>query len=549
MNLEKKFFWFVFISIFTGCSNARLHYLESPSLTLSQSGEFCTSASELENGYVKYLFVVDKSESNYNSDYLNGRGTDADGSRRIQPIRKFFEEHQDPKYFWGYIAFSTQARAYINGGADTDPIFVNKESNPDSVVQMNAALARQLSEKDGGGTGYLNALDLAKRAIQRDIQLNPTQNNQYVVFHITDGLPSDGPLKEGPPADVHFKKVEELLQVRAGAIRLSTAYYGPTNVPGAVEGLAEMAKRGNGKFVDMNKNPDFEFDDLLVPGSTVPYRLKNFYSFLVYNLNSAVCWNQQYGLDSDSDGMCDEDEEYLAAHGYNFDSKNRFSSGDGYGDYFHYVALMTRTPLNPCSDRSDEDFDLLTKCEETYVKNSNSHFDRMDADPKNADTDGDGTIDGIETLVLKNRSAAVDETNLFKHYDSDPLNALEQILTHRNPLHPDFHKNPEELYDTNLLFKGMSDRGQHCYSVSQNYLKTYASKAVLAQDTLAELAHGENENVILISFQEVPEDKPEAGGNYRFSFHRVNHDSMAKNLSFSESEFRTYIMPDPVRKK
>ena len=139
-------------------------------------------------------------------------------------------------------------------------------------------------------------------------------------------------------------------------------------------------------------------------------------------------------LDSDGDGLLDEDEIRLGT-----DPNNPDTDGDGLLDGEEVLTYKT-DPLNP-----DTDGDGLTDGEEvrkykTDPKNRDTDGDGLldgdevkkhGTDPKNRDTDGDGLTDGEE--VVKYGTNPLDPDT-----DNDGLKDGDEVLRHgTNPLNPD----------------------------------------------------------------------------------------------------------------
>ncbi|MBK9294049.1 MAG: hypothetical protein IPM57_06325 [Oligoflexia bacterium] len=404
---------------------------------------------------------------------------------------------------------------------------------------MQEAINLQRSEPDDGGTPYRAAIAMAKQTIRGDIKDHPEEDSIYLVFFMSDGYPTDYG-SQGPPGQPAFDDVQDLINIAPGRIRFSAAYYGPEDV-GASEGLKRMAEVGQGKFVDLNEKDDFEIDDLLVGGSSGETYVIKPGSFIVYNTNSAICFDNAMGMDSDGDGLCDKDELTLGAP---YQPNNRFSFGDAYSDYIHYAAQIAKETLTPCQDRKDEDNDLLTVCEESYMKNMTPTGTKLTAtDRVNPDTDGDGIGDGIEYFMLHQKSVGMDMFNLFKNYDSEFFNAGDQIRAHRNPLFPDDKIPQQNYYDTKIDFTGYNAQGQSCYNFSQNFMQTYKTMPLSEfQTTKPELAHPANGNVVMIAFIQTLQRDPSAPGVYVYSYQTVDVNSK-QGLTINDKIFKLYKVP------
>ena len=260
-------------------------------------------------------------------------------------------------------------------------------------------------------------------------------------------------------------------------------------------------------------------------------------------------------MDSDTDGMCDRDEiamndlyaEKLRAEGKSFDPANRFSFGDGYGDFFHWLRFKyPGKSLRPCEDRSDEDFDLLTKCEENEIEN-NSNTDSIfkTGDPKIFDTDRDGIIDGIETYVYfasqstgraTRYTAALDKENLKDHPDGEE-SVLVQIQEHRNPW---FHDPEAEAYDTHL---SKLNSKKECYLFSQSVLPVYETLEVKRGNTLPGLEHPAGGNSVMVYYIQMLQSEPGSVGILKHSVQKIDWGPLSPGLQVKEGIFDEYIPP------
>ncbi len=177
------------------------------------------------------------------------------------------------------------------------------------------------------------------------------------------------------------------------------------------------------------------------------------------------------------------------------------------------------------------------------------------ADAKNPDTDYDWFIDGIEYLMLKNRSSALDMFNIFKSYDGEPVNAGEQIMQHRNPLFYDFNMPPTDMYDTRIEFHKYNELGQSCYRFNQDNLKVYHTKGVSEQNTLGSMfAHKEWDNTVMVYFIQSLEKDPNGAGVYAYNVQTLSGNpgtikklGKASGLQVRDGMFTLYQIPEPEK--
>jgi len=537
--------------------------------SVASDGILCAEPPSKGLRYTKFLFVIDKSGSNQMA--VNGRpASDPDNVYRADKIEAFYNKHSgDPYMKWGYIEFGSnmgEAAAYISaGGNDQSPIFSQDPSD------MRGALSKQRGNPNNGCTPYRAALSLSKVAIKKDMLSHPEEESFYMVFFMSDGMPTDYTDASGgcngseaPAGDAAFADVDDLMSINPGFVNFSAAYYGAANFA-ASEGLRKMSEHGKGKFVDLNATGDFNIDDMLITGPTSePWMIKR---LVVYNLNSAFCDDGSVDVDSDADGICDKDEirynEEFAkdpvklAHmgGKKFDPYNRFSFGGALSDLYQYKRIVFGELLPSCNDdRTDEDFDLATKCEELYLFNSNPEGPTSNwtqkmlrtGDSQNPDSDGDGFIDSLEFFTFKDKSAALDYTNMTRLYNG--MKGEQIIAEHRNIRNPTGIRG-ELAYDTNVEFTGVNDNGQNCYHVSQSHLPLYNTHGLdlAGAGGNESLVTRPGENKVLVYFIQTQEKDPNGRGVYRYSYQTLRYvDAVlgkSPGLQFALPNFKTYVIP------
>lgn len=445
----------------------------------------------------------------------------------------FVSENSNNEYIqWGLVVFnSTSARAILNSGNQNSPVFTESES------EMMAGIDKVRSEADNGGTPYGSALNLARQAIVNDMQAKPEEDSFYMIIFLSDGQPTDN-FRDNDPA--LNSEIDGIMQQNPGRIALSTGYYGPDNYK-YEKTMEGMASTGGGLYSNFRYTDRIDFEELIVKPTKEPWSLKE---FVVYNLNSTVCIDGQMGPDSDSDGLCDKDEE---ANG--FDPTNKFTMGDGYGDYFHWREYAYGESLPTCFDRTDLDFDLLTFCEEQYLYNANPLvIDDFRGDPENPDTDLDGILDGIEAFNFRTtRAAAVDTFNTYRSYDDEKDSARVQIIQGRNPEENDEAGKKQEITINNL---GVNDNGQNCYDIETSQLVTFNTEATFNADQ-PYMNHDKNENVYMVYYLQVPQNNPNSKGIMNYFFEPIgkldediaDQPDMNGYLKVVDGKFEQYIVP------
>lgn len=520
----------------SACSDVSLVRIKRGPSEAQGKGQFCISPPTEINVTTKILFVVDKSYSNQVI-YLPGGdslpGTDPGAVKRGGAIDFFVQEHAGrPHFRYGLVAFQEDyGQSYITDTETGLPGFTPEES---IVYQATQALRENY---DNGETPYLQALQMALQVVQNDANHYRDERATYHVFFLSDGIPTVGQEDEQI-----FALVEQLKN--AGTLNLSTGFYGDYGdlTEEAKQRLREMARIGGGKFIDFNDSSHWDLDDFLEEPTFEPWFLSK---FMVYNINAGFCRDGKVDADSDGDGLCDRDENELSRQG--FDPANRFTFGDGYGDYFHWRRFKYGESLPPCRDRSDEDHDLLTACEEKYIRNDDASDDVGKSGHIGVyDTDRDGVLDGIETFVyfVKSLAFAMDETNLTTSFDGEEP-AGYQIAQHRSPLIEDRHA---LSYDTELI--PVTEGNLDCVRFQQKLLPVYPTLAVPAGNTLPGLEHGTNTNRVMAYYIQKPQRRPKDDGVLRYTIQGINYDPILKDfnktaglLRINDEVFSTYVPP------
>lgn len=503
------------------CSDVRLRKMGSSALDVSSKGAFCISEPQAVQRYTKFLFIVDKSGSNYAG---NGGGqppTDPGAVKRAGNIERFVISNAGKDYIrYGMIVFNGEkAQPYITGGNGSATF-----TGDSNVVFQATNKLRSVPDEDA--TPYKAALQQARLAIAGDMQAYPDEQSVYMLFFLSDGIPTD--INNDNELD---GLVKDMLSLNPGKIFLSTALYGGTDA--AVANLMKMAQVGEGKFINLDTSTNWDFNSLIVKPTTEPWQMKN---LLVYNWNAGYCEDGAVDTDSDADGMCDRDEVR-----YGFNPGNRFTHGDGYGDYFHWREVKYNETLPPCTDRSDADMDGLTACEEKYINNDRpSPGIPRHGDPNNPDTDLDGILDGIETFVYFPRTMAfaMDSTNLMRNNLDGEEPAGQQIFEHRNPLVRDAGA---KAYDVTLT--PVSNGKLDCYAFDQSILPVYPTLEVPSSKTLPWLGHREGVNRVMIYYIQTPQSDPTGLGVYKYSVQDLLYSASSAGLKVDDGVFQTYVVP------
>lgn len=526
---------------FQNCDQSRLA-LMTELASAKSDGEICAIEPTVQASYTKILFVVDKSGSNAT--------TDPSGMYRVGTIAAFYDLHKNNQFTkWGLISFQ---------GAGATPEILDDSglsggfSNNVNVV---SAAIQTLSANNNGGTPYQAAIAAAASAITSDVARSSNERSRYVVVFISDGEPS-------PAVTDAILQTDVTNLVALGDLTFHTVYYGPLNAA-ASSRLLRMANWGRGKFLDTNVSGRIPLDSLIGFNTGEPWLIKN---FTVTNLNASPCDDGTIDSDSDADGLCDKDEirynsEFQAdpakmtrMEGKRFDPFNRNSFDPYLSDaiYYKYVVFSENLPRDcTTADLIDDDRDLANKCEERYLYSTSptgptqEWTDKMqnDGDAFNFDSDGDGYLDFFEFIMTRNKSAAMDRNNVNQLYLGQRLDTIfNKHLNWRNP----FASVP---YDGAFQFRRVNEKGQNCYSYKQSVLPLYKTRAANVSQVsgISNLAHAADENVVMISFIQVPERDPNGAGELRYSFQKITATSNHIKLNLRVEEYQSYKVGTDAR--
>jgi hypothetical protein len=407
---------------------------------------------------------------------------------------------------------------------------------------------------DGGSTPYKAALNEARRAIEKELEVGlDARAENFVLIFYSDGAPTDS----GPPEI--FPLVEQLVALNQGQVYLSTVYYNNSDpTTHERELLREMAQLGKGKFKDATEDQDvINIEDLLVGGTFVePYVIEDFF---VYNLNRTTCDDGSMGADSDSDGLCDQDElRYNLVLSSVIDSKPNFagkrfsitqrnSFRAEFSDLF-MARYFRGERLPECQSTERENYaDFLNACEKRFMYNPQasgptvgwSHALQKQggyALKDQFDTDGDFLLDGLEFFHFKNKGAPLDFLSRYR-----TINGFTQEEIFRQQISP-LKPRDQDGFAARLDFVMKNDQGIPCYQFSHSKLKLHQTKAVRANQVSGwlPLVHNENENVFLIYYILRLENAPYGQSILRSAYHRVHSSDVEQKIDIGALDFQSF---------
>ncbi len=358
---------------------------------------------------------------------------------------------------------------------------------------FRARVENSLATADTGATNYRDTLDEVKALITSDITKEQAQNppvaSTYMIVFLSDGFPIEKIQSTEPIFSATIQQPATIIQRVAGimalaantkmveSINLFTGYYYNTNNRDqkAADLLQAMADRGNGLFYEFGGSAVIDFNLFTVPSKVIRYNLSG-----AFVHNASVVWKDgRPVLDSDTDGISDEEELELGSNPYLMDS-----DGDRISDFVElikdgspiggpsYASICAGIPTTINSrnepDYVDTDKDGLDDCEERILGNA--------AGVGLMDSNGDGIPDW---LALKNGIEFKAGTNPASgDPDFDGMSNFNEIKLGLPPLVPNFQVN--SVLPMHYQLKGVSsDADRECFSLKVQNVNTIGSNNVI----------------------------------------------------------------------
>lgn len=528
----------------SGCGEinvSQLPSIEAPLVVKKPEALFCTPDPGSQSTETRILFVIDKSGSN--------NKTDPGGNRRYDAINNFFNKYTDnDKIKWALIEFQDSKAT----SSFSNPYFRNAN-------EFATVIPTSQANTDVGGTPYRAAITEISAAVRDELLSSNSQIKlNFEIVFLSDGVPTD----YGDPVIDDGKimtDVKNLTEISLGLIHLSTVYYNLSDTADtkAALRLKSMASVGQGEFQDASDGQDLNFDKLIKFGTDIyAYHVKDFF---VYNLNTTLCDDGHIGTDSDSDGLCDKDEDRYNAilsskiavtyNGKAFSKTNRNSFNAQYSDIFVYRQLMGESlpDCSPEESKLDEDSDLLNNCEEKFLTNyspmgpNQIWTDEMNSVEKhssqtNFDSDGDGLLDILELYFFKEKGLSLDYFSVYKNFYGQSQYDL--FKNHQSKINPD----STAPYNIDVKHVERKINGQNCYSFYQENLPLYnVSPLNYSGANNLNLTHGSDENVVLVYYIVVPENDPSSKGIMMQSYQRIKLTSSSQGIDVSKGRFTPVV--------
>lgn len=524
----------IWIMLFVvGCGTPDLEMTQDRS-TVTLRGTFLTESPDEINFPVKVLFAIDCSLSM--GDTVNGVMVGSDPHfLRIEAVRNFINEYNSNEntsfeiMLWNNDVFAKTRTIDGRGGFTKDPDELNRVLD----LAYNDTL-----------TDYLGTLSEIYTDIQRDINSADEENlirSKYIVIFLSDGM-SNVQGGSQPNSDIwnSVSEIADMAEQRGvGGFNFHTflllGMFPPTQAGQDAQAYAEntlqgMADRGNGQFRLFESAESIDFINIVDMRLTVEYKIK----YMV-----ATNTNVQPGLelvyvDSDGDGLCDEEEVELGT-----DPNLRDTDNDGLSDFFEIRVSSPGHELDPLVQDSpcdtpagdvwpDTDDDGLTDCEE-YVKGTNRRI---------TDTDADGIPDGIEFLMGTNPL----EIQYTTDSDFDGWEDWLEIQHHTNVTSNDPKIRERYSYYYDIQDNGLVpiDQGSSMPSYVRQYYFNISNIDIM--NTAESIIDGSilwygGDNLIRFYIAQVPEDNPDSTPIFRMAEVLVNIDDGGNTIILTPNDF------------
>jgi hypothetical protein len=287
--------------------------------------QFCTTPPDPSKQNVKYLFILDHSQSNQPDFPLvtgDVTATDPNGDRRYGPLVAFVNSIvPDPNNLTSFSLIDFNDTAYQPAGITgftTDSATFVQDVTTDWIGSGTAANPVPV---DKGFTNYQAALTMAAQIIQADAQeeaalpTEPPVLTSYHIVFVSDGVPTvaqgTGTYTQSFTLDL-LPVIHQILDLKNSAtvgpfisgIELDTAYYFQTvQLPAAETLLTQIAAAGNGQYFQFGDGADIAYQNFAPPNRNVRHALSDAW---VDNQN-VVWWdNGNILYDSGGGGMPDQ---------------------------------------------------------------------------------------------------------------------------------------------------------------------------------------------------------------------------------------------------
>lgn len=418
----KKLLVFITLFIFS-CNETEFKELGKLEVVTTQSMkvEFCEPDASIVAGLTYYIFVLDDSRSNTLSD--------PEGERRLLNMYDFINDKEESEDKLAIILFADEPSLKV-------PFL--------PVADFEREIDTKLLNNDGFSRA-LQALEFTRDTIAEFAELNDLRyakegfSVNFQIFFATDGVPvdSNGDLQNYQEFVDLIKGsnfytnngINDLVTAHPSVqdIKLHTAYY-PLNDGSndARDFMKEMAKAGDGHFLEFGEGENIRYDQFQTPKAKIKRELIE-----MYVVSKNLQWTKDGALlhDSDADGIVDIEEEKLGSNPNSKDTDN-----DGVSDLVALRALGHPCENGDCSKIQEQvnafcstflDFDDLIKVPDTENDGLNNCDETILSSSVKSPDSNNNFIDDFREYVLGLNP--IQENLLITDSDGDGLSDREEI--------------------------------------------------------------------------------------------------------------------------
>lgn len=507
---------------FQNCDNVKLH-LHEKSVEIQKVTRLCAQQPPNFQEMHRFLFFIDNSQSMQGLDpsiplappvVVNGvpilEPANVGKTRRVNALRNFIDQYRtDDNFSIAVGGLHNRAAGYLPDPAP--PVLPNVPPDPPNAARGQAACsflkprvpadyvelqkaADQLDIQSAlafGNSPFMNVMDSFEQCLDAD--LNASNGALYSLVFVTDAAPTDTTLVELQERATRLINKGKATGERFSRINLFLLYLDNFNTSPEASNIVHQtikaAQEAGGlksKAIMIDPSKDFDYSALGLYDAP-RYKLKQ---ILVTNMNSAIETDGMLGPDSDADGISDKREIQLGLDPLK-------ASTNGVCSDLIYIRNQNRCP-STCPEGLkylDSDHDGISDCDESI----------LGTNATNADTDGDGLLDGSEHYL---GLSPIDPTDRDSDPDGDGANNEQELSRGTSPFFDDRTVNHKMFIDVSKNEIVEAD-GSYCYDVTLTGLQVFETQEVQT-NTLAYLNHRNDENIIRVLFLEVPENQPSA---------------------------------------
>jgi hypothetical protein len=468
------------------CSRAIL-IRPQPIVALKELGQVCTRTPANLELLQKTIFIVDES----------GSMAGLDPARTIAGLRNLVSSRQNDDNFMISIGMIYGGTAGFLPDLTGNPVpalqgqcvFYKPRTQFADLTQAINQVAT-LAQNPTGNGNFASFFNNVTQCIKTDIL--SIKSVIYNVVLVTDGAPVDITPQTAYDLDrkmISLGKADATATGVASQVNLFVYYMDdPSNNQDEAtfaSTLVSVSQQAGGfrSTYSVDRGGPIDFSAAL-GFLTFRHVITNAY---VINMNAAPSLlTGELQVDTDGDGISDADEIRLG-----YDPNNRTSKGVC-SDLIYYK--LGNCPSSCASGQQyvDSDHDGASDCDELNMGTSPILFD----------SDGDGIPDGLELRIGSN---PLDPTDALLDYDNDGANTLQEAKRQTSVYFNDSARTNLPVVTLNSVGQ---QNGESCYTLTVDNLPLFKTPAISPQNTMTDLVHGENQNVIKVLLFQQPIDIP-----------------------------------------